>query len=160
MEYYDLAFLAHIPIESLLSLISSYTGILSEQIMTEEEFEDVLAAEKILIGVELRYQSQGFQTWMAMTCLNYEFDRLNLVNLALTMAKELSTDVAIEDPVWKGDPDVYSLIIVSPARTYHKAYFYQDEESICTLEIYGEKNNYILQVIQELEDIKTCEKLH
>jgi hypothetical protein len=154
MEYYELAFLANINIENLFALVSSYTGLPIDRVMTEEEFENVIAPEKTLIGIDLQYQLQGFQTWMEMKCLNCKFDRLSLVNLALTMAKELSTDVAIEDPVWKGDSAIGSFIIVSPKQTYHKAYFYQDIEGICTVKMYGEENNDILQIIQELEDVE------
>jgi hypothetical protein len=102
-----------------------------------------------LIGIELTHQHQDFQTWIKMTCLNYEFDSLNLVNFGIMIAKTLNTEVAIEDPLWQGDPQVSSRMIISPTKTYRKAYFYQNNECIRSMEVYEEEND-LLQVIQEL----------
>jgi hypothetical protein len=151
MEYYDIAFSAEIELINLIKIISEYTGISSNQILEEEEFVDSISSEKILIGIELKSQNQGFKTWTAMTCLNYEFSKLNLVKLGIMIAKELKTDVAIEDPLWTGDPAIASMMIIYEEKKYSRAYFYQNEESIRTLKIYGEENNSISYVIQELE---------
>lgn len=151
MEYYDVAFFTRIPLDDLFLLISTYTGLDKNQVVSDEEFENTLDARKILIGIELTYQDQDFQTWITMTCLNYKFDNLNLVNFGIMMAKTLNTEVAIEDPLWKGDPQVSSRMIISPVQTYCKAYFYQNNEDICTLKVYEEERNDLSQVIKELE---------
>jgi hypothetical protein len=151
MEYYDVAFFTKITLDNLLVLISTYTGLDKNQVVSDEEFENILDARKTLIGIELQYQYQYFQTWITMTCLNYKFDNLNLVNFGIMMAKTLNTEVAIEDPLWKGDPQVSSRIIISSTQTYCKAYFYQNNEDICTLKVYEEERNDLSKVIQELE---------
>ena len=150
MEYYDVGFLATITLDNLLVLISKYTGLDKNQVVSDEKFENILESGKILIGIELMHQHQDFQTWITMTCLNYKFDSLNLVNFGIMMAKTLNTEVAIEDPLWQGDPQVSSRMIISPTQTYRKAYFYQNNEYICSMTVYEEENN-LSQVIQELE---------
>lgn len=150
MEYYDVAFLAKITLDNLLVLISTYAGLDKNQVLSDEEFENILESGKILIGIELTHQHQDFQTWITMSCLNYKFDSLNLVNFGIMMAKALNTEVAIEDPLWQGDSQVSSRMIISPTQTYRKAYFYQNNEYVCNMEVYEEENN-LLQVIQELE---------
>jgi hypothetical protein len=149
MEYYVVAFLAKITLDNLLVLISTYTGLDKNQVVSDEEFENILESGKILIGIELTHQHQDFQTWITMTCLNYKFDSLNLVNFGIMIAKTLNTEVAIEDPLWQGDPQVSSRMIISPTKTYRKAYFYQSNEYICSMEVCKEEND-LLQVIQEL----------
>ena len=155
MEYYDVAFFAKITLDDLLVLISTYTGLGKNQVVSEEEFENILETGKILIGIELTYQYRDFQTWISMTCLNYKFDNLNLVNFGIMMAKALNTEVAIEDPLWEGDPQVSSRIIISPTQTCYKAYFYQNDEGICTMKMYEKEINDISQVIQKLESVST-----
>ena len=86
-----------------------------------------------------------------MTCLNYKFDNLNLVNFGLMMAKTLNTEVAIEDPLWKGDSGVSSMMIISPVQTYRQAYFYQDNEGANIMKSYKKEGENISQVIQELD---------
>lgn len=149
MEYYEVAFFSKITLDNLFVLISTYTGLDKTQVMSDEEFDNNLDGRKTLIGIELTYQCQDFQTWITMTCLNYKFDSLNLVNFGIMMAKTLNTEVAIEDPLWQGDPQISSKMIISPTQTYRKAYFYQSNECICSMKLYKEEND-LLQVIQEL----------
>ena len=156
MEYYDVGFLATITLDNLLVLISKYTVLDKNQVVSDEEFENILESGKILIGIELMHQHQDFQTWITMTCLNYKFDRLNLVNFGIMMAKTLNTEVAIEDPLWKGDSGVSSMMIISSVQTYNKAYFYQDNDNDgnITMKSYEKEGKNISQVIQELELLK------
>jgi hypothetical protein len=149
MEYYDVAFFAKITLDNLFVLISTYTGLDKNQVVSDEEFENILDVGKTLIGIELTYQYRDFQTWITMTCLNYKFDSLNLVKFGIMMAETLNTEVAIEDPLWQGDPQVSSRMIISPSQTYRKAYFYQNNEGVYSMKVYEEENN-LLQVIQKL----------
>jgi hypothetical protein len=150
MEYYEVAFFSKITLDNLFVLISTYTGLDKTQVMSDEEFDNNLDGRKTLIGIELTYQYQDFQTWITMTCLNYKFDSLNLVNFGIMMAKTLNTEVAIEDPLWQGDPQISSKMIISPTQTYRKAYFYQNNEGICSMKVYEEEND-LLQVMQKLD---------
>jgi hypothetical protein len=151
MEYYDVAFFARITLDNLILLISAYTGVDKDSVVSDEDFEIIIENRKISIGVEVRYQEQDFQTWITMTCLNYKFNNIQLVKFAIMMAKKLNTEVAIEDPLWEGEPQVSSRMIISPAQTYYRAYFYQDDRCVCTMNSYEKERNNTSQVIQKLE---------
>jgi hypothetical protein len=127
METYEIAILAHISMQDLVDALNIFTEIPSCQIVEFADYIQVMGLDIPLIGIEIYYQYKCFNTWISLHTSNYEFNDLNFLMLSLAMAKRFETEVAIADPIWKGEPEVCAQIIISTQEKYKKAFLFDGD---------------------------------